>query len=64
MPVSKAVDIIMKAVYLGREEIVVGKFFYWIIPKLCFLSDAFNNIAGDVKYKSQLKVMNSAAKID
>jgi hypothetical protein len=52
MPVSKAVDIIMKAVYLGREEIVVGKFFYWIIPKLCFLSDTFNNIAGNVKYKS------------
>ena len=60
MPVEKAVDIVMKAIYLKRDEVTVGKFFYWLIPKLCFVSSAINRIAGDVKYRSQLKVMKEA----
>ena len=57
---DKAVDIVMKAIYLNRDEVTVGKFFYWLIPKLCFVSSAINRIAGDVKYRSQLKFMKEA----
>ncbi len=45
---------------LKRDEIVVGKLFYRIVPRLVFLSDTLNNLAGDIKYKSQLKVMGKA----
>jgi hypothetical protein len=60
MPVDKAVDIIVKAVYLKRDEIVVGKWVYWLIPKLCFMSSWINNLVCDFKYRSQLKVMKEA----
>lgn len=60
MPVDKAVNIILKAIALGRQEIVVGKFFYWLIPRLCYLSETVNSIAGDHKYKDQIKVMTKA----
>ena len=52
LPVAVATDIILKAIYLRRDEIVVGKFFYWLIPRLCFISSFVNRVAGDVKYKS------------
>lgn len=60
MKVDKAVDIILKAIALERHEIVVGNWFYWFIPRLTFLSSYVNNVACEIKYKSQLKVMNKA----
>jgi hypothetical protein len=60
MPVEKAVDMILKAVYLKRSQIIVGKLFYQIIPKLTFLSSTLNDLACDFKYKSQIKVMQKA----
>lgn len=64
MPVEKAVDMILKAIHLKRHEIVVGKIVYWWITRLCFISDAINTLAGDIKYKSQLKVMRDAKNKD
>jgi len=52
MPVEKAVDIILKGIYLKRHEVTVAKFFYWLIPRLCFISNFINRISGDFKYKS------------
>jgi len=52
MPVEKAVDIIAKAIYMRRHEVLVGKAFYWWITKLAFLSSTVNSIAGDIKYRS------------
>jgi hypothetical protein len=43
---------ILKAIMLKRDEIIVGNLFYRLVPKLVFLSDTLNNLAGDVKYKS------------
>lgn len=60
MPVEKAVDIILKAVYMRRHEIIVGKAFYWWITKLAFISSTVDSLAGSIKYKSQLKVMQKA----
>lgn len=52
MSVDKAVNIMIKAIYLERTNILVGKFVYGIVATLCFLSDWINNLAGDIKYKS------------
>jgi hypothetical protein len=56
------VDMLIKGIYLKRHEVTVGKFFYWLIPRLCFISSFINKVSGDVKYKSQLKVMQAAGK--
>jgi short-subunit dehydrogenase len=60
MPVDKAAEIILKATYLKRHEVIVGSMGYWFITRLCYLSTIVNTIAGDVKYRSQIKVMNKA----
>lgn len=60
MPLEKAVDMILKAIYLKRLDMVVGSWFYYLIPKIAFLSSSFNNLACNFKYKGQLKVMNKA----
>jgi hypothetical protein len=60
IPVEVAVEIILKAVYMGRNEIIVGKAFYWWITKLAFLSSTINSLACDIKYRSQLKAMQKA----
>lgn len=52
MPVDKAVDIMLKAIFLKRHEITVGKIFYWVIPRLCFWSSTIDTLAGDIKYRS------------
>ena len=52
MPVDVAADMILKAIMLKRDDIVVANAFYRIIPRLAFLSDTINNLAGDIKYKS------------
>lgn len=52
MSVEVAVEIILKAIYLKRDDVLVGKFFYWVITRLCFMSNAINSLACDVKYKS------------
>lgn len=60
MQVDQAAEMILKAAYLKRHEIIVGNPLYWFITRLCYLSTTINQIAGDVKYKSQIKVMNKA----
>ena len=62
MPVETAVEIILRAIYMQREEVLVGKLWYWFVTRLCFISSSANRIAGDVKYKSQLKVIGDAKK--
>ena len=62
MPVDKAANMILKAIYLERDEIVVGKFHIWLAPRLCFLSSTIDNIVGTLKAKSQHKVMAAAKK--
>lgn len=52
MPVELAVEIIVKAIYMRRDEVLVGDAFYWWITKLAFLSTTVNSIAGYIKYKS------------
>ncbi len=52
MPVDIAADMMLKAIMLKRDEIVVGNWFYRLVPRLVFLSDTLNNLAGDMKYKS------------
>jgi hypothetical protein len=64
LPVEKAVEILLKGIYLKRHEVTVGKFFYWLIPRLCFISNFINKVSGNVKYKSQLKVMKNAHQKD
>jgi short-subunit dehydrogenase len=52
MPVDQAVDIILKATYLERHEVIVGSPALWFVTRLCFLSSIFDTIAGKVKYRS------------
>mmetsp|Transcript_27942 Transcript_27942/g.20927 ORF Transcript_27942/g.20927 Transcript_27942/m.20927 type:complete len:167 (-) Transcript_27942:33-533(-) len=60
MPVDKAVNIILKAVYMKRAEVTVGSLFYQIIPTLMFASTWLRDFANDVKYRSQLQVKEKA----
>lgn len=60
MPVEKAVDMILKATFMRRHEVIVGNPGYWFITRLAFMSSIFNSIACDVKYKSQLRVIKKA----
>jgi hypothetical protein len=60
MPVDQAAEIILKATYLKRHEVIVVSMGLWVITRLCYLSTIVNTIAGDVKYRSQIRVMNKA----
>ena len=52
MSCEDASEIILKAIYLKRSQIIVGSFFYWIIPKIAFLSSTMNDFFSSMKYKS------------
>lgn len=49
--VDVAVDTILRATYLGYDEVIVGRIPYHIVPSLCFLSSTINNIIGSIAYK-------------
>lgn len=51
MTVQYAVDILIKAMYLKRNQVTIGSFFYYILPKLCFLSESFTNLVGEINNK-------------
>jgi dehydrogenase/reductase SDR family protein 7B len=49
--VDVAVDTILRATYLGYDEVIVGRILYHIVPSLCFLSSTINKIIGSIAYK-------------
>jgi len=58
MPVEEAVEIILKGMYLNYSTIMVGSFFYKILPKLCNMSQNLADLTGKVAYNKQMKTLS------
>ena len=60
MSVEKAVDWIIRSMYLKREECYVCSVFYMIFPKVAFLSSSLTYMLSQFEYKRQTKVIEDA----
>lgn len=52
-----AVKILVKAMYLKRHQIVLGSFYYYIVPKLAALSENLNFYAVRINVKQQVDAL-------
>ena len=46
MTVEYAVDLIIKAMYMKRNNVTIGAPMYYFLPRLCFLSETITNFVG------------------
>jgi len=60
IPVDVAVNQILRAIALGRSDIILGNLGYQIIPSICFMSSTIMDYMNKFLYKRQLKVMAKA----
>lgn len=62
LPVDEAVKVLLKAIYLKRNQIFIGKMSYAITAKLLFLSEYLSKTVMASRFKSQMDVIAEAKK--